>query len=49
MEWTDEKVLQLIEECKSKPYLWEPNHPDYKLHIKKITVVNRWQMLLKLM
>lgn len=49
MEWTDEKVLQLTEECKSKPCLWEPNHPNYKLHIKKNTVGNRWQMLLRLM
>lgn len=30
MEWTDEKVLVLIEEYKSRPGLWEPNHPHYK-------------------
>lgn len=35
MEWTDEKVLVLIEEYKSRPGLWEPNHPHYKYANRK--------------
>lgn len=35
MEWTDDKVLVLIEEYKSRPGLWEPNHPHYKYANRK--------------
>ncbi|XP_054283483.1 uncharacterized protein LOC129000544 [Macrosteles quadrilineatus] len=35
MEWTDDKVLELIEEYKARPVLWDPTSADYKLLNKK--------------
>lgn len=46
MDWTDEKVLVLIEEYKARPVLWDRNSVDYKLLNKKC---DSWRSLADVM
>lgn len=36
MEWSDDKILQLIKEYEVHPVLWNPQHVNYKLNNRKL-------------
>uniref|UniRef100_A0A1B6MSW9 MADF domain-containing protein n=1 Tax=Graphocephala atropunctata TaxID=36148 RepID=A0A1B6MSW9_9HEMI len=43
--WTYERILEMIEEYRLRPCLWNPSHPQYKLMTKK---EDAWQSLSQL-
>lgn len=44
MEWTNESVIQFLEEYQTEPVIWDPQHPDHRNRNK---VADAWERLHK--